>query len=287
VRGEPADLGGHIGLHGGDGVVVVGLDAHDARGLGGAKADREHGPERDRHLAEDVARMALPENPLDAVDEPARLDETLDHGEQGSLGAFVSGVLARDEADVGSHAGELLPLGLVERGEGLDACDLLRGHHETTNLPAGGWAYGTKALFLELKRVLPAPAERVFRAFSAAGGLAAWWGPAGFTTRSLEFDPEVGAPYRIEMQPPEGDAFYLTGEFRDVEPPDRLAFTFAWEEPDPDDVENLVELTFRGLGDATEVGLTQGPFKTEARWELHRDGWTDSFDKLESFLARA
>jgi uncharacterized protein YndB with AHSA1/START domain len=87
------------------------------------------------------------------------------------------------------------------------------------------------------------------------------------------------------MHPPEGDAFYLSGEFREVDAPTRLAFTFAWEEPDPDDVENLVELSFRDLGDSTEVGLTQGPFKTEARWELHRDGWTESFEKLERFLS--
>jgi hypothetical protein len=31
--------------------------------------------------------------------------------------------------------------------------------------------------------------------------------------------------------------------------------------------------------------LTQGLFKTEARLKLHRDGWTDSFDKLEALLS--
>ena len=71
--------------------------------------------------------------------------------------------------------------------------------------------------------------------------------------------------YRIEMQPPEGDAFYLTGEFREVDPPARLAYTFVWEDPDPDDVETVVELSFRDLGESTEVAFTQGPFKTEAR----------------------
>ena len=59
----------------------------------------------------------------------------------------------------------------------------------------------------------------------------------------------MGESYRIQMQPPEGDAFYLVGEFRDVDLPVRLAFTFAWEDPDPDDVETLVELSFRDLGD--------------------------------------
>ena len=140
-------------------------------------------------------------------------------------------------------------------------------------------------LTLEMKRVLAAVPSVVFRAFSDSGELAKWWGPKGFTTLSLEFQPGVGESYRIEMQPPEGDRFHLTGEFREVDPPARLVYTFVWEDPDPDDVETLVALSFRDLGGSTEVALTQGPFKTEARRALHRDGWTDSFDKLERLIS--
>jgi uncharacterized protein YndB with AHSA1/START domain len=142
-------------------------------------------------------------------------------------------------------------------------------------------------LTLKAKRVLPGAPSVVFGAFTAPEELAKWWGPKGFTVPSLEFNPRVGDGYRIEMQPPEGDPFHLTGEFRQVDPPVRLAYTFTWEDPDPDDVETLVELAFRDLGESTEVLLTQGPFKTEARRELHRDGWTDSFDKLEQVISQA
>jgi uncharacterized protein YndB with AHSA1/START domain len=142
-------------------------------------------------------------------------------------------------------------------------------------------------LTLDISRVVSAPLSAVFGAFTAADELAEWWGPKGFRTLSLRFDPRVGESYRIEMQPPEGEAFYLTGEFREVDPPARLAFTFMYEDPDPDDVENLVELSFRDLGDSTEVVLRQGPFKTEARRELHRNGWTDSFDRLEQSVSQA
>ena len=139
-------------------------------------------------------------------------------------------------------------------------------------------------LTLELRRVLPAPRSAVFEAFSSPDELEKWWGPEGFSVPSLEFSPRVAERYRIEMQPPEGDRFHLTGEFREVDPPARLTYTFVWEDPDPDDVETLVELSFRDLGESTEVILAQGPFKTEARRELHRNGWTDSFDKLERLL---
>jgi uncharacterized protein YndB with AHSA1/START domain len=140
-------------------------------------------------------------------------------------------------------------------------------------------------LMLELERAIPATRPRVFAAFTDPGELVKWWGPEGFTVPSLDFDARVGERYRIEMQPPEGDRFYLTGEFREIDPPARLAYTFLWEDPDPDDVETVAALSFRDLGEATEVGLTQGPFKTEARLALHRDGWTDSFVRLEQHLS--
>jgi uncharacterized protein YndB with AHSA1/START domain len=139
-------------------------------------------------------------------------------------------------------------------------------------------------LTLEFKRVLPAAPPEVFRLFADPDELARWWGPAGFCVPSLDFSPAVGSSYRIEMQPPEGDAFYLTGEFREVDPPTRLSFTFVWEPPDPDDVETVVELSFRETDDATEVDFRQGTFKTEERRELHRNGWGDSFEKLEAIV---
>jgi uncharacterized protein YndB with AHSA1/START domain len=138
---------------------------------------------------------------------------------------------------------------------------------------------------LELERTLAGPPSEVFAAFVEPEELARWWGPEGFSIPRLEWDPRVGAGYRIEMQPPDGSPFHLSGEFREVGPPSRLAFTFRWEPPDPDDVETLAALSFEPAGDAsTKVALSQGEFTTEERLELHRGGWTESFDKLERIL---
>jgi len=139
-------------------------------------------------------------------------------------------------------------------------------------------------LVLELKCVLDAPRERIFRMLTDPAELAKWWGPHGFTTPETELDLSVGGGYRLAMQPPDGDLFHLSGEFLEIGPPRRLVYTFRWEEPDPDDRETLVMLSLRAVGDATEVSLSQGEFATEARLALHRSGWREGFEKLRELI---
>ena len=124
----------------------------------------------------------------------------------------------------------------------------------------------------------------MYEFFTDPERLAKWWGPRGFSIPSLDFAPRVSATYRIEMQPPDGDSFHLKGRFHDVDPPSRLAFSFNWDPADPDDVETLAELSFRAIDDSTELVLTQGAFKTDERLALHRDGWAESFEKLDELV---
>jgi uncharacterized protein YndB with AHSA1/START domain len=140
-------------------------------------------------------------------------------------------------------------------------------------------------LTLHMNRVLPASRPVVFMACTEPVELAKWWGPRGFTAPSVELDPRVGGAYRIAMQPPEGDLFYLSGEFRAVDPPARLVYTFRWEDPDPEDRETVVTVSLRDRGDATELDLVQEGFATERRRALHEAGWTDSLERLEQVLS--
>jgi uncharacterized protein YndB with AHSA1/START domain len=135
-------------------------------------------------------------------------------------------------------------------------------------------------LVLELNCVLGAPRERIFRTLTEPAELAKWWGPHGFTTPEIDLDLRVGGVYRFAMQPPDGELFHLIGEFLEIDPPSRLAYTFRWEEPDPDDRTTVVSLSLDDVGYATERSLSQGEFATEARVSLHRSGWTDSLEKL-------
>jgi uncharacterized protein YndB with AHSA1/START domain len=143
----------------------------------------------------------------------------------------------------------------------------------------------TSGLTLELTRTLPAPRSAVWNAMTKPAQLARWWGPKGFTAPTVDFEPRVEGRYRIAMQPPDGELFHLHGEFREVDPPSRLAYTFVWEPPDPDDRETVATLTLRDRGEQTEVSLDQGEFATDERRTLHEGGWSDSFEKLEQLLS--
>ena len=137
---------------------------------------------------------------------------------------------------------------------------------------------------LEMKCTIDAPRALVFQALSEAAALAKWWGPSGFTTPDIELDLKAGGRYRFGMQPPDGDLFHLAGEFVEIDPPHRLAYTFRWEDPARDDRETVVTLTLDALADGTRFTLSQGEFANEDRLALHKSGWTDSLVKLRRFL---
>jgi uncharacterized protein YndB with AHSA1/START domain len=138
---------------------------------------------------------------------------------------------------------------------------------------------------MHVERVLPAPRGLIFTLHSEPDQLARWWGPRGFSVPSMTVDLRVGGQYRIAMQPPDGDPFFLTGEFRRIEPAVQLSYTFRYEEPDADDQETVVDFSLRDVGESTRVSVGQGPFLTEGRRALHTQGWTETLDRLYELVA--
>ena len=140
---------------------------------------------------------------------------------------------------------------------------------------------------LHLVRLVPAPLDAVWGALTDPAAMGEWWGPEGFACPSVDWEPEAGNTYRIAMRPPDGEAFSLHGDFREVTPQSRVAFTFLWDPPHPDDRETVATLSLEDRGDeGTEVQVHQGWFATEERRALHEDGWTDSLNRLAALLAR-
>ncbi|HEX6844114.1 MAG TPA: SRPBCC family protein [Actinomycetota bacterium] len=75
---------------------------------------------------------------------------------------------------------------------------------------------------ITITKMLDAPVDLVFRAWTEAEHLARWWGPEGFTVPSAECDAREGGALRIVMRAPDGQDFPMTGTFREVDPPRRL-----------------------------------------------------------------
>jgi uncharacterized protein YndB with AHSA1/START domain len=150
---------------------------------------------------------------------------------------------------------------------------------------ARGGDMADDVLRLHLERVLSALPARVYALNTEPELLKRWWGPNGFSVPPIEADIRVGGRYRITMQPPDGDPFHLSGEYRTVEPGTRLAYTFRWEPPDPDDRETVVVLSFEAVDhEATALTIDQGDFATEERRALHVQGWSESIDHLEALI---
>ena len=75
---------------------------------------------------------------------------------------------------------------------------------------------------LATSRVLRAPRERVFRAFSDPARLARWWGPNGFTNAFHEFDLRPGGRWRFDMHGPDGARYPNESVFVEIAPPERV-----------------------------------------------------------------
>jgi uncharacterized protein YndB with AHSA1/START domain len=140
-------------------------------------------------------------------------------------------------------------------------------------------------LALELSGVVEAAPARVYAAMTDPEQVAAWWGPDGFTCPEVILDVRVGGAFRIAMQPPEGEVFHLVGEYVALDPPSRIAYTFRWVPPAPDDRETVARLHLVARGSDTVVRVTQGPFSTPERLELHRAGWSDTLARLARHVA--
>ncbi len=81
-------------------------------------------------------------------------------------------------------------------------------------------------------RVLDAPRELVWKAWTEPERFRHWWGPRGYTSPVIETDPRVGGRFFWGMQPPGGQAFYITGVFREVVAPERFLVTKSFADAD-------------------------------------------------------
>ena len=138
---------------------------------------------------------------------------------------------------------------------------------------------------LHIERTFRAPARRVFDAWTSAEVIRRWWqAEQGWETSDAEVDLRVGGVVRVVMRDPAKDVEYGGGgHYTEIEPPDRLAFTWIW---DGDTRRTLIEIDFEETDGVTTVRFTHSGLWDEAAVRSHEGGWGRIFDNLGRTLAR-
>jgi uncharacterized protein YndB with AHSA1/START domain len=139
---------------------------------------------------------------------------------------------------------------------------------------------------LVIMRVFNAPRDLVWRAWTDPKQAVQWWGPIEYPAAHLEMDVRPGGVWRGVLRSPDnGSELSHKGVFREVTPPERLVFTFSWDEEGERGLETLITITFADQGDKTLMTFRQIPFQSAEERDGHRYGWGSAFDRLDDNLA--
>ncbi|MGH9662503.1 MAG: SRPBCC family protein [Bryobacteraceae bacterium] len=133
-----------------------------------------------------------------------------------------------------------------------------------------------------------APATLVFRAFTEPALLERWFCPSPEVALRVEqFNPQPGGAYRFVFYFPDGRKVPVIGEYRIVEPPQRLVFTWTWEPPDPwAGLVTLVEVNFLPRDSGTFVEVHHVQLATADMKEMHEAGWVGTLARLDELLGK-
>jgi uncharacterized protein YndB with AHSA1/START domain len=140
-------------------------------------------------------------------------------------------------------------------------------------------------LGLTITRVLAAPRERVWREWTEPAAFADWFGgpEAEVPLDTVAMDVRPGGAWRATMLY-EGGEIRWTGEYREVDPPERLVFTIT-DRPD-DAARELIVVVLGDLGDGrTEMVVEQHGQMPPAAYDAARNGWGAFLDRMERRLA--
>jgi len=140
---------------------------------------------------------------------------------------------------------------------------------------------------IRLAKTIPAPAEKVFAAWTDPAVMVDFYAPTDdYTTPVAEVDLQVGGTYRVGMKHKDrADVNLVRGQYCRIEPPTLLSFTWAWDSPKADVHETQVTLEFRPNHDATDLTLTHERFRDEQQRKDHTEGWTGCLNRLARKLS--
>ena len=139
-----------------------------------------------------------------------------------------------------------------------------------------------------VSRVIDAPRELVFEAFTEVRHLSQWWGPEGFTTTTRAFDFRVGGEWDFVLHGPDGTDYAEWIAWTEIVPPERIALLHGESRDDPNTFESVLTLTPDGA--ATRIVMrTVFPTKhlrDQAVAEYHAiEGGEQTLSNLAAYVA--
>jgi uncharacterized protein YndB with AHSA1/START domain len=138
---------------------------------------------------------------------------------------------------------------------------------------------------LTIKRTFNASRERVFDAFITPKAIREWFGGPDVSVSDVTFDARDGGGYRILMKNSEGEDYNARGTITEFRKPERLAYTFRWEEDDPQtERDTFISIDFIARGNQTEMIFTHENLASETSRDNHAKGWNSSFEQLATLL---
>jgi uncharacterized protein YndB with AHSA1/START domain len=142
---------------------------------------------------------------------------------------------------------------------------------------------------VKITRRFKAPQALVFKMFTDPMHFARWFGPEGHDVAACTLEARIGGRFFAELKGPDGAQHRVMGVFKEVQPDDRVAFTWNWMgedgKPRNPDTDTLVTIDLADRGDETELTLTHIGFQNDDQQMKHNSGWASCFVCLDHYLA--
>ena len=137
---------------------------------------------------------------------------------------------------------------------------------------------------VRLHRVLTAPPQKIFRAFTEADAIASWLPPFGFLCTVHELDAKVGGQHRMSFRNfTTGGSHSFGGTYLELIPGEKLVYTDRFDDPNlPGEMTVTVEL--RAVSVGTEVNITQAGIPDIIPLDACYLGWQESLRKLAKLV---
>ena len=139
-----------------------------------------------------------------------------------------------------------------------------------------------------MTREFDAPRELVFEAHSKCEHLEKWWGPRKYSLEVCEMDFRPGGKYRFLHRGPDGlEEHGFRGEYREIVPPEKIAWTFEWEGM-PGHI-SLDTLTLEDLGGGRTKLVSHSRFDSKEDRDAMlqsgmEEGAGETYDRLAEFV---